>query len=91
MVASRGQTKPVRVFTSDEYSLGLVAGILNRPRADIFHAAWLEFLKTHRVELASIFQETQEEIARGDLEQLTRSAASALEAQIDDIIAGLPS
>lgn len=91
MTTRQAQTKPVRIFANDDQSLGLVAGILNRSRADVFHSAWIEFLRTHREELASVFRETQEQIAHGDLDHLTRTAASALDAQIDDIVAGLPS
>ena len=85
------RTKAVRIFASDDHSLNLVAGLLNRSRADVFHAAWTEFLNAHRQELAQVFQETQEALASGDIDRLSEASASALEAQIDRLAANLPS
>jgi hypothetical protein len=84
------RTKPVRIFEADDSSLGLVAGLLKRSRADIFHAAWREYLATHREELATLFRQTQEALASGDLDRLVQISTPAMDEQIDALVAGLP-
>ena len=89
-MAIRPTTKPVRIFAADESSLALVANLLKRGRADLFHEAWLEYVRAHRAELSSVFRETQEALAVGDVERLAAVSRDAIQSQIDDVVAALP-
>jgi hypothetical protein len=89
-MATRAQTKPVRIFADDETSLGLVAHLTGRGRAEVFHQAWIEYVRTHRTELAFVFRETQEALAAGDIDRLARVSQTALEDQLDALVADLP-
>ena len=89
-MAIRPTTKPVRIFADDETSLALVANLLKRRRADLFHEAWTEYVRAHRAELSSVFRETQEALAVGDVERLAKVSLDAIQPQIDDLVAALP-
>jgi hypothetical protein len=80
----------MRIFADDETALGLVARLTGRGRAEVFHQAWLEYVRAHRAELASVFRETQEALAAGDVDRLARVSQAALARQIDDLAADLP-
>ena len=89
-MAIRPTTKPVRIFTDDETSLAMIAHLLKRGRADLFHEAWIEYTHAHRAELSSVFRETQEALAIGDVERLAKVSFDAIQPQIDDLMAALP-
>jgi hypothetical protein len=82
--------KPVRILASDDAALTVIAGLLQRGRAEVIHAALAEYILSHREELGSLFDETKAAIAADDLDALTKRAAAGLESQIDALVADLP-
>lgn len=91
IVTMATKTKPIRIFEADDNALTLVAGVLRRGRAEIVHAALVEYIANHREELAALFEETQRAIAAGDIEAIAKASAEALESEIDRLVAELPS
>jgi hypothetical protein len=77
------RTKPVRVFAVDEAPLSLVAHVEGRSKAEVIHAALVEYIQSHRDELALVFQQAQRAIKAGDLDSLTRILSSDAERHAD--------
>ena len=73
-----------------DFLIGLDYLSPNSRLVELFHEAWLEYVRAHRDELATIFRETQEALAAGDVERLAQVSLNAIEPQIDDLVAGLP-
>jgi hypothetical protein len=83
------KTKPVRIHVADHGSLQLIAHLEHRSPADVVHKALLEYLTNHKEELAVIFTDAQEAIARGDLDALSDIATRNVDAQADAAMAHL--
>lgn len=77
------KTKPIRLFTVDEAPLGLLAQVAGRSKAEILHAALVEYVHNHRRELSGVFGEAQRALAAGDLGGLTRLLSSDAERRAD--------
>lgn len=84
------RSKPVRIFEADDSALTLLSGLLRRSRAEVVHAALVEYLANHRAHLAGLFEDTQAALAKGDLDALARIASDALESDADRLAAELP-
>ncbi|MHB8509854.1 MAG: hypothetical protein ACYDGR_14610 [Candidatus Dormibacteria bacterium] len=77
------KTKPIRLFTADEAPLSLLAQVEGRSKAEVLHAALVEYLHNHRRELSDVFGEAQRALAAGDLDGLTRVLSADAEHRAD--------
>lgn len=85
------KSKPVRIFADDDGALEVLAQLRRQSRAEVIHEALAEYLVNHRDELSRIYTETQQALAAGDIERLGRASAAAHDAEIDAIMATIPS
>jgi hypothetical protein len=67
---STTRTRPMRILVDDLEPIRLLAGLRHAAPADIVHEALIEYFAKHRADLARIHAETQDFIARGDIEGL---------------------
>lgn len=84
------RSKPVRIFANDDVALEQIARILGHSRAAVMHKALAEYVMNHREELTRVYDETQQALAAGDLDQLVRASAAARQAEADQIMADIP-
>ncbi|GAC1408047.1 MAG: hypothetical protein NVSMB52_21090 [Chloroflexota bacterium] len=84
------RTKPFRIFETDTNAISQLAAIRSCSGAELVHDALQEYLVNHRVQFEVAFMATQEALAAGDLGRLGEIAARAREAQVDAIMADLP-
>ena len=77
------KTKPIRVFVDDEAPLTLVAHFEGRSKAEILHAALVEYIQNHRDQLSSVFQQAQQAVASGDVDALARLLSADAETRAD--------
>lgn len=84
------RTKPVRIFESDDNVLTMLAGMQQRGRSEVIHAALAEYVANHRGELSALFADTQRAIASGDIEAIARVAAASLDRTVDALVDDLP-
>ena len=85
------RTKPFRLFETDTNAIGQLAVARSCSGAELVHEALQEYLVNHRAEFEAAFTAAQEALAAGDLARWGEIAASAREAEIDAIMADLPS
>lgn len=85
------RSKPVRIFAEDDRALEQVARLQGQSRARVIHEALAEYVQAHRGELSRLYTQTQQALASGDLAELARASASARAAEVDAIMAGIPS
>lgn len=85
------KSKPVRIFADDDSALDVLAQLRRQSRAQVIHEALAEYLANHRKELSRLYSETQQALASGDFERLGRASASARDAEVDAIMATIPS
>lgn len=85
------RSKPVRIFAADDSALEQIARLRRQSRAEVIHEALVEYLHAHRSELSRLYMETQQALASGDLDHLARVSATARTAEVDAIMATMPS
>jgi len=85
------KSKPVRIFANDDNALKMLAQLRRQSRAEVIHDALNEYLVAHRDELSRLYVETQRALAEGDLDQLAQASAGARRAEVDAIMATIPS
>lgn len=85
------KSKPVRIFADDDSALDVLAQLRRQSRAQVVHEALAEYLVNHRKELSRLYSETQQALANGDFERLVHASASARDAEVDAIMATIPS
>lgn len=85
------RSKPVRIFAEDDRALEQVARLQGQSRARVIHEALAEYVQAHRGELSQLYTQTQQALASGDLAELARASAPARTAEVDAIMAGIPS
>lgn len=81
------RTRPMRILADDVEPIRLLAGLQHATAADVVHAAIVEYFAKHRADLAAVHAETQDFIARGDIEGL----AAALRADVAGVAGKLAS
>jgi NADH dehydrogenase/NADH:ubiquinone oxidoreductase subunit G len=84
------RSKPVRIFANDDSALEVLAQLRRQSRAEVIHEALAEYLVNHRDELSRLYTETQQAIAAGDIDRLVRVATTARDAEVDAIMATIP-
>jgi adenylate kinase len=57
----------------------------------VIHEALAEYLINHRDELSRLYTETQQALAAGDIDRLVRASTIGREAEVDAIMATIPS
>ena len=57
----------------------------------MIHEALAEYLINHRDELSRLYAETQQALAAGDIDRLVRASTTGREAEVDAIMATIPS
>jgi hypothetical protein len=85
------KSKPVRIFANDDSALEVLAQLRRQSRAEVIHEALAEYLVNHRDELSRLYTETQQALAAGDIDRLVRASTSGREADVDAIMATIPS
>lgn len=75
----------MRILVDDLAPIRLLADLRREAPAQIVHEALTEYFAKHRADLAKIHAETQDFIARGDIEGL----AAAMRADADGVAARL--
>jgi hypothetical protein len=85
------RSKPVRIFADDDSALEVLAQLRQQSRAEVIHEALAEYLVNHRDELSRLYTETQEALAAGDIDRLARASTTARDAEVDAIMATIPS
>lgn len=85
------KSKPVRIFAHDDTALAVLAQLRRQSRAEVIHEALAEYLVNHRAELSRLYTETQQALAAGDIDRLVRASTTARDAEVDTIMASIPS
>ncbi|HZS86725.1 MAG TPA: hypothetical protein VFE42_04430 [Chloroflexota bacterium] len=85
------KSKPIRIFAQDDHALEAVARLQRQSRAQVIHAALAEYLLNHREELSRLYAETQQALAAGDMDRLVRATETTRDAEVDAIMATIPS
>ena len=85
------KSKPVRIFAKDDSALEVLAQLRRQSRAEVIHEALAEYLVNHRDELNRLYTETQQALAAGDIDRLVRASTTGREAEVDAILATIPS
>ncbi len=85
------RSKPIRIFADDDSALEMLTQLRQQSRAEVIHEALAEYIANHRAELSQIYTETQQALAAGDLDGLVRALKVAQDAEIDAIMASMPS
>jgi hypothetical protein len=78
---STTKTKPMRILVDDVEPIRLLADLRREAPAQIVHEAIVEYFSKHRADLARRHAETQDFIARGDVEGL----AASMRAEADGV------
>jgi hypothetical protein len=84
---STTRTRPIRILVDDLEPIRLLAGLRHASAAEVIHEAIVEYFAKHRADLAAVHAETQDFIARGDIEGL----AAAMRAETAGVAARLAS
>ena len=85
------KSKPVRIFADDDNALDVLTQLRRQSRAEVIHEALAEYLVNHREELSRLYTETQQALASGDIDRLVRASTAARDAEVDAIMATIPS
>ena len=85
------KSKPVRIFAQDDTALAVLAQLRRQSRTEVIHEALAEYLVNHRAELSRLYTETQQALAAGNIDRLVRASATARDAEVDAIMASIPS
>lgn len=84
---STTRTRPMRILVDDVEPIRLLAGLRHASAAEVVHEAIVEYFAKHRADLAAVHAETQDFIARGDIEGL----AAAMRAETAGVATHLAS
>jgi len=84
------KSKPVCIFANDDSALEALAQLRRQSRAEVIHEALSEYLMAHRDELSQIYTDTQRALAAGDLDQLAHASKGARRAEVDAVMATIP-
>lgn len=85
------KSKPVRIFAKDDSALEVLTQLRRQSRAEVIHEALAEYLVNHREELSQLYTETQQALASGSIDRLVRASAATRDAEVDAIVATIPS
>ena len=83
------RTKPVRIFETDHAPIKFLAELQQQSPADVIHLAIAHYIHSHRDRLSEVFTKTQEAIATGDMEALTKLLLPSARAQATDLMSDL--